>query len=120
MHVLERLALKKTANESIFTQIREEFEEKRVAERCNNMVDLSSKGKRVLSSDSDGRSSIVEDEESIVEDDHDESSIAVSKQSEEGQNDQDNDSPKTKKVKSEKKTVIRKNDKLTSSNCYYG
>lgn len=113
MHVLERLALKKTANESIFTQIREEFEEKRVAERCDNMVALSSKGKGVLSSDSDGRSSIVQD-------DHDESSIAVSKQSEEGQNDQDNDSPKTKKVKSEKKTVIRKNDKLTSSNCYYG
>ena len=113
MHVLERLALKRTANESIFTQIREEFEEKHVAERCDNMVDLSSKGKGVLSSDSDGRSSIVEH-------DHDESSIAVSKQSEEAQNDQDNDSPKTKKVKSEKKTVIRKNDKLTSSNCYYG
>ena len=112
MHVLERLALKGTANESIFTQIREEFEE-RVAERCDNMVDLSSKGKGVLSGDSDGRSSIVED-------DQDESSIAVSKQSEEGQNDQDNDSPKTKKVKSEKKTVITKNDKLTSSNCYYG
>lgn len=80
MHVLERLALKKTANESIFTQIREEFEEKRVGERCDNMVDLSSKGKGVLSSDSDGRSSIVEH-------DLDESSIAVSKQSEEEQND---------------------------------
>ena len=77
------------------------------------MVDLSSKGKGVLSSDSDERSSIVED-------DHDESSLAVSKQSEEGQNDQDNDSPRTKKVKSEKKAVIRKNDKLTRPNCYYG
>ena len=32
VHVLETLALKKTANESIFTQIREEFKDRRVAE----------------------------------------------------------------------------------------
>ena len=72
-------------------------------ECCDNMVHLSSKAKDVLCSDSDEKLL------SMDEDDDDESSIAKSKQSDEEQNDQDDDSPKTKKVKSEKKTVIRKN-----------